>query len=72
MKIKFMIVLLVGLAPSPFQAQATGVCNGGFEDGLSCWGSFDGDFGFKEIISSYTDGSGTTFTATEGSSFLSL
>jgi hypothetical protein len=72
MKIKFLIVLLVGLAFSSFQGQATGICNGGFEDGLSCWGSLDGDFGFKEVTSSYTDGRGITFTPSEGSSFLNL
>ncbi len=71
MKLKPALILVTSLTACSFQTQAS-LCNGGFEDGLTCWGGLTEEFGFKEVIPSYTDGRGITFTPTEGSFFLNL
>lgn len=65
------IILLTSLTLYSFQVSAT-VCNGGFEDGMSCWGGLTETFGFAEVVSSYTDGAGTAYAPTEGTLFLNF
>lgn len=71
MKLKNTLIFVTSLAICSFQIQAS-LCNGGFEDGLTCWGGLTEEFGYKEVISSYTDGRGITFSPTEGTSFVNL
>lgn len=79
MNLKSTLILVASLTACSFQTQAS-LCNGGFESGdfsdnnpsQRCWSGLTEDFGFREVITSYTDGSGTTFGPTEGSYFVSL
>lgn len=71
MNIKFYLILLISLLTSSFHVNAT-VCNGGFENGHTCWSNLTEGFGFSEIETSYTDANSTIYTSTEGSFFFNF
>lgn len=71
MNIRSIIALSI-LAVCSFQASAISITNGGFEDGMSGWGGLTETFGFASVVSSYTDGTGTAYSPTEGTRFLNF
>ena len=71
MNIRSIIALSI-LTACSFQASAISITNGGFENGMSGWGGLTETFGFAEVVSSYTDITGTTYLPTEGTHFLNF